>query len=342
MFNYLSRRNALNAALGLATLAMVSLPLVAQAQADYPTKPVKIIVPFPPGGTSDIMGRMIADELSKQLKQPFVVENKGGAGGVIGADLGAKAPADGYTLTLTGVGSNAVAHGLNPKLGYDSTKDYAHISQIHHGPNVLVVHPSRPYKTFQEFVAYARANPGKMNYGLTHAASGHMAMELLKLTARDCPKGTKDCKGLFIVGIPYRGGGPMMNDMLGGQLDAMFINQDTALPQVKAGKLRALAVSSAKRNPQYPDIPTVSEAGFAGFEALSWSGLSAPKGTPAAIIAKLEAAMSASMNSPAVRARMEGVGFVVPPQGAKVYDDFVKAEVVRWSKVIKEADIKAE
>jgi tripartite-type tricarboxylate transporter receptor subunit TctC len=321
-----------------------TLPLASFAQADYPARPVKIIVPFPAGGTSDVMGRLIAEELGKALKQPFVVENLGGAGGAIGAERGAKAAPDGYTLTLTGVGSNAVAHGLNPKLGYDSVRDYAHITQIHSGPNVLVAHPDAPFKTFQEMMAYVRANPGKLNYGYTPAASGHMAMELLKQTASTCtgPKTSPTCKGMSVVGVPYRGGGPLMTDLLGGQIPMIFINQDAAIPYVKAGKLRALAVTSSERNPLYPDVPTIAESGFPGFSAISWSGLSAPRNTPKPILDKLEAAAVAAMRSPAVRQKLESQGFVVPPLGSAEYTVFVAKEVDRWSRVIKTAGIKAE
>lgn len=323
------RRLSALAVLAASLSFIASQPAIAQA--DYPSKPVKIIVPFPPGGTSDLMGRMAADELSKILKQPFIVENIGGAGGVIGAERGARATPDGYTLTLTGVGSNAVAHGLDAKLKYDSTTDYAHISQIHHGPNVLVVNAQQPFKSVKDVVDYARRNPGKLDYGLTYAASGHMAMELFKQTA-----------GIFVTAIPYRGGGPMMAAILGNEIPMMFINQDVALPHVRAGKLRALAVTSSTRNPLYPDVPTIAESGFPGFEALSWSGLSAPKGTPQPIVEKLEAAMKQAMGSPAVRQRMEGQGFVVPPQGAKVYADFTAREVKRWTEVIQRAGIKAQ
>ena len=323
-----------------ATLVWAAVP--AMAQSDYPSKPVKLIIPFPVGGTSDIMGRMAADELTKALKQPFVVENIGGAGGAIGTERASKAVPDGYTLVLSGVGQNAVAHGLNPKVGYDSMRDFIHITQIHSGPNVLVVHPDTPFRTFKDLIDYGRANPGKLSYGYTFAASGHMAMELLKQTVSECPKGTKDCKGLFMVGIPYRGGGPMMSDILGGQIPLMFINQDVALQHVKAGKLRALAVSGKQRNPLYPDVPTVAELGYPGFEALSWSGLSAPKGTPQPIIDKIEGALAGAMTSPAIKQRMESVGFVVPVQGSKAYTQFVKAELDRWTKVIKTAAIQAE
>ena len=318
---------------GLVTLAAIgaALPLAASAQADYPNKPVKIIVPFPPGGTSDVMGRMVAEELAKVLKQPFVVENIGGAGGVIGIERAAKMTPDGYTIVLTGVGSNAVAHGLDPNLKYNSTTDFVQISQIHSGPNVLVVNPDTPFKTVQELVAFAKVNPGKLNYGFTHAASGHMAMELFKQTA-----------GVFMTGIPYRGGGPMMIDILGGTIPMMFINQDAALPYVKSGKLRALAVTSLQRNPLYPDVPTIAESGYQGFEALSWSGLSAIKGTPAPIIAKLEAAMVQVMQSEGVKQRMGSVGFIIPPQGSTHYTGFVKNEIDTWTKVIKTAGIKPQ
>jgi tripartite-type tricarboxylate transporter receptor subunit TctC len=303
----------------------------ALAQSDYPSKPVKIIVPFPPGGTSDIMGRMLADELTKILKQPFVVENIGGAGGVIGTERATKMPADGYTLIQTGVGQSAVAHGLDPNIKYNSVTDFIHLSQVHSGPNVLVVTPSTPFKTLKELVDYAKANPGKLDYGFTHAASGHMAMELFKQTT-----------GIFMTGIPYRGGGPMMTDILGGTIPLMFINQDVALPHVKAGKLRALAVSSAQRNALYPDVPTIAESGYKGFEALSWSGISALKGTPQPIVDKLEAAVAQAMKSDAIKQRMASNGFVIPEQGSKPYAAFVKSELDTWTRVIKTAGIKAQ
>ena len=318
----------------IAALSLLALPVVAQT--DWPTKPVKIISPFPAGGTSDVMARMISQALSKELGQQFIVENIGGAGGTIGTLKATQATPDGYTLIQTGVGQNAVAHGLDPKLAYDSMRDFIHVSQVHSGPNVLVVHPDQPFKTFQELIAYIRKNPGKMNYGYTHAASGHMAMELLKQV------GGENGRPLYIVGIPYRGGGPMMQDLLGGQIPMMFINQDVALPHIKAGKLRALAVTSLKRNPLYPDTPTIAETGIKGYEALSWSGLSAIKGTPQPIVDKLEAALKKIMTSPEIKQRLESVGFVVPAPGAKAYSDFVKNEIELWTRVIKTAGIKPE
>lgn len=324
------------AAQGLLAAAASLCALAAQAQEAWPARPVKLISPFPAGGTSDVMARMVAGALSRELGQQVVVENIGGAGGTIGILRALQAPADGYTLIQTGVGQNAVAHGLDPKLAYDSTRDFIHIAQVHSGPNILVVHPGQPFKTFQELIAYIRKNPGKLNYGFTHAASGHMAMELLKQV------GGEGGQALDIVGIPYRGGGPMMQDLLGGQIPMMFINQDVALPHVRAGKLRALAVTSVQRNPLYPDVPTIAETGVKGYEALSWSGVSVARNTPKPIVDKLEAAMAKVMGSADIRQRMEGVGFVVPPSGIDHYSRFVKSEIDLWTRVIKTGGIKPE
>ena len=329
--------------IALAATASVAMGSPAWAQADYPSKPIKLLVPFPAGGTSDVMGRMMAEELGKALKQPVIVENVGGAGGIIGTDRGVKAAPDGYTIIQTGVGQNAVAHGINPKVSYDSNKDFVHITQVHSGPNVLVVHPSAPFKTLKELIDYGRANPGKLSYGYTPAASGHMAMELLKQTVSTCTGVKKEnCKPLFMVGIPYRGGGPLLNDLLAGQIPITFINQDAALQHVKAGKVRALAVTSIARNPLYPDTPTIHESGYPGFSALSWSGLSLPKGTPKAIVDKIESAAVAALRSPAIKARLEGTGFVVPALGSTEYTAFVARELDRWVRVIKVAGIKEE
>jgi tripartite-type tricarboxylate transporter receptor subunit TctC len=301
------------------------------AQADYPNKPVKILVPFPPGGTSDVMGRLMSEELTKIWKQPIIVENVGGAGGVIGTEKGARSAPDGYTIVQTGVGQNAVAHGIDPNVKYNSITDFIHIAHVHTGPNVLLVHPSLPFKSLKELVDFAKANPGKLDYGYTPASSGHMAMELFKQTA-----------GIFLTGIPYRGGGPMMTDALGGTIKIMFINQDVALQHVKAGKLRPLAVTTLQRNPLYPDVPTIAESGYKGFESVSWSGLSLPKGTPPAIVEKVDAAVQQAMKSASFRQRLESQGFVIPPVGSKHYTEYVKSELARWTKVIKTAGIKAE
>ena len=317
-------------ALAIAALGMCGVSS-ALAQADYPNKPIKLIVAFPPGGTSDVMGRLVAEELGKVLKQPIVVENIAGAGGIVGMERALKLPADGYTLIQSGVGQNAVAHGLDPNLKYNSMTDFIHLSQVNSGPNVLLVHPSQPFKTVKDIVDYAKKNPGKLDYGFTHAASGHMAMELFKQTT-----------GIFLTGIPYKGGGPMLNDLLAGTIPMVFLNQDVALPHIKAGKLRAIAVSSKERNPLYPDTPTVAESGYKGFEATSWSGISVAKGTPQAIVDKLEAGMAQAMKSDAFRNRLTSVGFVVPPSGSKHYVPFLKSELDQWTRVIKAAGIKPE
>ena len=301
------------------------------AQADYPNRPIKLIVAFPPGGTSDVMGRLMAEELGKVLKQAVVVENIAGAGGIVGMERALKLPADGYTIIQTGVGQSAVAHGLDPNLKYNSLTDFIHLTQVNSGPNVLVVHPSQPFKTVQDIVEYAKKNPGKLDYGFTHAASGHMAMELFKQTT-----------GIFMTGIPYKGGGPMLNDLLAGTIPMFFLNQDAVLPHVRAGKLRAIAVTSRERNPLYPDVPTVAEAGYKGFDATSWSGLSVAKGTPQPIVDKLEAAMAQAMQSPSFKQRLTSVGFVIPPTGSKHYNEFLKSELDQWTRVIKTAGIKPE
>ncbi len=303
----------------------------ASAQSDYPNRPIKLVVPFPAGGTSDVLGRLMAEEMGKVLKQPIIVENIGGAGGIVGTERALKIPADGYTLIQTGVGQSAVAHGLDPKLKYNSLTDFVHLTQVNSGPNLLVVHPSTPFKTVKDIVDYAKKNPGKLDYGFTHAASGHMAMELFKQTT-----------GIFLTGIPYRGGGPLLNDLLAGTVPMIFINQDAALPHIKAGKIRAIAISSLQRNPLYPDVPTVAEAGYPGFQSLSWSGISVAKGTPQPIVDKLEAAAVQALQSEPLRNRLTSVGFVVPTAGGKAYTAFIKSEIDTWTRVIKTAGIKPE
>lgn len=326
----MNKRHALLAALALGSATLGWHP-AALAQADYPNRPVKIIVPFAAGGTSDQMGRLIADELSKQLKQPFIVDNKGGAGGAIGADQVAKAPADGYTLLLSGIGTNAVIHGFpSPRPNYRES-DFIHISQLASGPNVLAVHPSFPARSFKEFVAYARANPGAVTFAQVPASSGHLSAETIRQTA-----------GLDTVNIPYKGGSPALTDVLGNQVSAIVTNQDVLLPYVKSGKLRALAVTSAERNPLYPDVPTVAESGYPGFSAVSWTGLSAPKGTPKAVIERLESAMQKAFQEPAARAKLENNGFVVVASKSVDYTRFVNDEERRWTEVIRKGGLKPE
>ena len=325
----MNKRHVLRALLVAALGGLAALG--ASAQSDYPNRPIKLVVPFPAGGTSDVLGRLMADEMGKVLKQSIVVENIGGAGGIVGTERALKMPADGYTLIQTGVGQSAVAHGLDPKLKYNSLTDFVHLTQVNSGPNLLVVHPSTPFKTVKDIVDYAKKNPGKLDYGFTHAASGHMAMELFKQTT-----------GIFLTGIPYRGGGPLLNDLLAGTVPMIFINQDAALPHIKAGKIRAIAISSLQRNPLYPDVPTVAEAGYPGFQSLSWSGISVAKGTPQPIVDKLEAAAVQALQSESLRNRLTSVGFVVSTPGGKAYTAFIKSEIDTWTRVIKTAGIKPE
>ena len=303
------------------------------AQADgWPSRPVKLIVPFPAGGTSDQMARLAAEELGRALKQPFIVDNRSGVAGNIGTAMAAQSAPDGYTLALSGVGSNGINPGLYEKIPFDTNKDFVHITQLISGPNVLVANPQFQAKTFKEFVSFAKANPGKLSYASSGSgSSGHLAMELLKQRT-----------GTDMQHIPYRGGAPALNDLLANQVPVMFINQDVALPHVKAGKLRALAVTSAERIPLYPDVPTIAESGYPGFEANSWVGLSAPKNTPQAIVDRVQQEIARAFNSATLKSRLEAQGFVVAASKPAQYQACVKAESERWAKVIKAANIKPD
>lgn len=320
----------------LATLAGFTLstldPAAAQTEAPWPSRPVRLIVPFPAGGTSDQMARLAADELGRALKQPFVVDNKAGANGNIGSDAAAKAPADGYTLVLSGIGSHAINPGLYERLPFDANRDFVHISQLIAGPNVLVVHPSLAARNLKELLAQARANPGKLSYASSGSgSSGHLAMELLKQVAK-----------VSMVHIPYRGGSPALNDVLANQVPMMFINQDVALPYVKAGRLRVLAVAGPQRNALYPEVPTVAESGFPGFAAVSWVGLSAPRGTPAAVVERVHTELARAFQAPAVKSRLEASGFTVVTSTPAQYQAYVKAESERWAQVIRSAGIQPD
>ncbi len=321
------------AATPLMAAPLLASPLSALAQSadGFPARPIKMVVPFPAGGSTDVIGRMAAEEMGKLLKQAIVIDNRGGAGGAIGSDQVARAAADGYTLLVSGIGSNAIIHGFqSPKPSYQET-DFVHISQLAAGPNVLVVHPSFPVKSFAEFIAWVKANPGKFSYGQVTSSSGHLTTEYLKQVA-----------GLNMVGIPYKGGGPALQDVLANQIPGMFTNQDVVLPHVKAGTLRALAVTSLERNPLYPDVPTVAESGYPGFSAVSWFGISAPKATPAAVVQKLQKAAQDAVNQPAARAKLESTGFVVVASDTAAFTRFVADEGARWRQVIETAGIKPE
>ena len=302
----------------IATLSVVSAPLL-HAQA-WPTKTIKLVVPFPPGGSTDAIGRLLAQELTKSLGQPVIIENKGGANGNIGSDFVAKSAADGYTMLVSGVGSNAINYSLYRSMPF-ADKDFTHVSLLATGPNVLVVNPEFPGKTFAEFITLAKANPGKYAHASSGSgSSGHLAMKMLELAA-----------GISLVHVPYKGGGPAITDTIAGQVPVLFINQDNALPQVQAGKLRALAVASLERNPAYPTVPTIAESGYSGFSAVSWFGLSAPAGTPKEVIQKLNEATAKAMNLPEMKQRLQAQGFVVVAGTQQQFAEFVLAEIAKWS-----------
>lgn len=340
----MSRRFALRALMLCAGLASASLSTWAQPTDTWPTRPVKLVVPFPAGGASDLIGRVMAEELTKALGQPVVVDNRAGAGGAIGTTFVAKAPADGYTLLLSGIGTNAVNHAFNDRIGYDSLKDFVHITQAVEGPTVLVANTAYPARTLQELVADGKAHPTKLSYALTPASSGHLAMEMLKQVASECPRGSApaNCKPLFMVGIPYRGASPALTDVIGGQVPFMFVNQDTALPFVRSGKLRAIAVSSLKRNPLYPDVPTVAESGYPGFSAVAWIGLSAPRAVPAPIVERIGSSLRRALNSPQVKEKLESTGYVVVASEPAAYASLVESEIAKWTKLVKAQGIKPE
>jgi tripartite-type tricarboxylate transporter receptor subunit TctC len=323
------RRQLLARSILLLTASLSAWP--ALAQADYPNKPIKLIVAFPPGGTSDVMARMVAEPLAKVLGQPVLIENVGGAGGVVGTERASRAAPDGYTIIQTGVGQNAVAHGLDPALKYNSKTDFIHISQIHHGPNVLVVNTERPFKTLKELVDFAKKNPGKVDYGFTHAASGHMAMELFKQTA-----------GIYMTGIPYRGGGPMMTSILSNEIPLMFINQDVALQHIKAGKLRPLAVTTAKRSPALPDVPTLQEAGLKDFDIGTWFGVLAPVGTPKPVLDRLSAEATKIIQSPDFRKRMDDIGAQPVGNSPAEMAAQIRFETDKFSLLVKAANVTVE
>ena len=329
--NHRARRRLITLAAAAAG-ALALLPVAATAQGEaWPARQLKLVVPFPAGGSTDSVGRLLAAELSKELGQTVVVENKGGANGNIGSDMVAKAPADGYTLLLSGVGSNAISYSVYKNMPYRNS-DFAHISLLATGPNVLVANNEFPGKTFAEFIKLTRENPGKYTHASSGSgSSGHLAMEMLKQDAK-----------IDLVHVPYKGGAAAITDMIGGRVSVMFLNQDTLLPQVRSGKLRALAVASAKRNPAYPDTPTVAESGYPGFSAESWFGLSAPANTPPAVIQKLNQATVKAWSAAEIGQKLESVGFVVVADDPKSFSAFVEAEIAKWGKAAKASGAKLD
>ena len=306
------------------------LPLGAAAQA-YPNKPLRLIVPFPPGGPTDITGRTIGEKLSQRLGQPVVVENKPGAGSIIGTDTAAKSPADGYTLLL---GSNSIALQplLQAKLPYDPQKDLAPVILAVRIPNVLVVHPSVPANNVAEFIALAKAKPGTINYASVGNATGpHLFAELFR-----------NLTGVNIVHVPYKGTAPAVNDLLGGQVQALFDSLATALPNIRAGKLKALGVTSATRSKSAPDIPTLAESGAPGYEATGWFGVLVPAGTPTEIVSKLNGEIGSILKVPEVEERFLKFGAEGGGGSPADFARFIQSEQAKWGRIIREAGIKAE
>jgi len=298
----------------------------------YPNRPIRAVVPLAPGGGTDTIGRLVSAKLGEGLGQQIVVDNRGGGGGVVGTDLVAKATPDGYTILVGSITTNAVNPVLYKKLPYDHIRDFAPISMIGTVPNALVVHTSVPAKSVKEFLAYAKANPGKINYGSSGLGSApHLSMELIK-----------SMTGVTMVHVPYKGSGPALADLLGGQLQALCSSLAGLLPHIKSGRVRALGVTTAKRNPQLPDVPTISEAGIPGYEVTIWYALFAPARTPKPILTRLNAETVKALNSADLKERLTLQGLDVVSSTADELLAFVKAETAKWAKVVKQSGAQLE
>ena len=304
---------------------------LAQAQ-PYPAKPIHLIVPFPPGGGNDTVARAIAQQIGPDLGQPLVIDNKPGAGGAVGAELAAKAPPDGYTLFLAGVGSHVVNPNVHAKLAYDPVKDFAPVTLIASAPSVLVVNPSVPARTVAELTAYARAHPGKLNYASNGAGSAaQLAAAMYESMA-----------GVKMVHVPYKGIAPAMTDLLSGEVQLMFGTVVALVPHIQAGKLRPLAVTSKTRSALLPDVPTMAESGLPEYEAGSWYGIMAPAGTPSEIIDRLHGGIVTALAQPDVAKRLAAEGAVVIGSTPAAFAAHLKRELARVGKVVRAAGIRAE
>ena len=314
-------------ACALAT-AVAAAPLCAQS---YPSKPVRFILPFPPGGPTDILGRIIGQKLAPQLGQPVVPENRPGAGGNVGTEFAAKQPADGYAIVLASP-SLSISPGLYKKLGYDPVKDFAPITLVAQIPNILLVHPSVPAKTLKELVQLAKAHPGKLNFGSGGlGTSNHLGSEMLK-----------GLTGINMVHVPYKGSNEAMIGMIGGHVDMVVIGVPPTLPHIKAGRVRPLAVLAAERLPYLPDVPTSKEAGVPNYEVITSYGILAPAGTPRDIINRLNADWIKIAALADTRERMSAAGYEPMTSTPEQYGEFIKTEMVRWAQVIKDANVKIE
>jgi tripartite-type tricarboxylate transporter receptor subunit TctC len=311
--------------------ALLTFAAGAFAQA-YPHKPIKMIVPFPPAGSTDLSARAVAGTLQERLGQPVVVENKPGAGGNIGGDMAAKSPADGYTLFVGTVGTNAINAGLYSKMPYDHIKDFASVILLSKTPNVLVVNPNLPVSSVQDVIKLAKSKPGQ----LTFASSGigtsiHMSGELFKSMA-----------GIQMTHVPYKGSGPMLIDLMAGQTNMAFDNLSAAIQHIRSGKLKALATTGSTRAPSMPELPTVQEAGLAGYDSTSWNAIFVPTGTPKPIIDRLNKELDAILQSPETKKFFADQGAEAGGGTPEQLDAFVRAETAKWAKVIKESGAKAE
>jgi len=314
-------------------IAALALCSAALAHAEpYPAKPIHLIVPFPPGGGNDTVARAIAQELGPDLGQPMVIDNRPGAGGSVGAELAAKAPPDGYTLFLAGVGSHAVNPNLHAKLGYDPVKDFAPVTLLASAPSVLVVNPAVPARTIAQFTAYARANPGKLNYASNgNGSAAQLAAAMYEYLA-----------GVRMVHVPYKGIAPAMTDLMSGEVQLMFGTIVALVPHIQAGKLRPLAVTSRTRSALLPEVPTLAESGLPDYQAGSWYGIMAPAGTPREVIERLHEAMVKALKQPAVAKRLAAEGAVVIGSTPEEFGAHIKAELARVGNVVRAAGIHIE
>jgi tripartite-type tricarboxylate transporter receptor subunit TctC len=324
-------------ALAAVSLAGLALALPASAQSGWPNKPVRIVVPFAPGGTTDILARALAPELSKAFGQQFVVENRAGAGGNIGADVVAKSAPDGYTLLMGTVGTHGINKSLYSKMPYDPQRDFAPITLVAGVPNVMVMNAekanARGINTVQDFIRHAKANPGKLNMASSgNGTSIHLAGELFKSMA-----------GVYMTHFPYSGSGPALLGLLGGDMDVMFDNLPSSMPHIKAGKLKALAVTSAQRSAAVPDVPTVEQAaGLRGFEASSWFGLLAPAGTPPDVINRLQQETAKALNVPSIKERLLAQGAIPSGNSPADFAKLIDSEIRKWGPVVKAAGAKVD
>jgi len=312
-----------------AAVVFVAMPVIAQT---YPAKPVRIVVPFAPGGGVDLVARILAQRLTEGMKQTFLVENRAGASGMIGAEFVAKAPPDGYTLFVGSQTTQAVVPAIYAgRVSYDPVRDFAPVTVIANSPLLLAIHPSLPARTVKDLIGLAKARPDQLTFGAAFGGSPHMAGELFKLMA-----------GVKMLFVPYKGEGPAVADVLGGQISMVFSNIPVVLPQVRAGRLRGIAVTSAKRMPNAPELPTVSESGLPGYELSTWFGLLAPAATPHDIIAKLQSEAARGLNVPEVKEKLLGQGLFVVVNTPAQFNALLKTEIPRWTKVVKEAGLKPE